>query len=118
MGKIKAIVKRPDEAVGHVTWISNRLEAMQATVGGHIETAELLPGVVMICNEEGKLLGLPKNFQMRGDVIVGTVIICGVDGEEFGDIPIPLDQWRRRLMVWGNKIGDEKGEELEDGEKD
>ena len=53
--KIKAIVKRPDEQYGHMTWISNTLENLQRTVGGHIETISLPGGAVIICDEEGRL---------------------------------------------------------------
>ena len=38
MAKIKVIIKRPDEKYGHVTHISPRLENLQKTVEGYIET--------------------------------------------------------------------------------
>ena len=34
MAMLRAIVKRPDELVGHMTNVSDRLETMQKTVGG------------------------------------------------------------------------------------
>ena len=38
------------------------LEEMQAIVGGYIETVPCKqPGMMMVVNEEGKLLGLPRN---------------------------------------------------------
>ena len=104
--KIRVIIKRPDEKYGHMTWISNTLENLQRTVEGHIETVTISKdkGLIMICNEEGKLLGLEKNFIMGTppfhDVIVGTVILCGTDGEDFTDIPILFSAWKFMLDKW------------------
>ena len=107
MNKIKAIIKRPDEPIGHVSWISDTLENLQRTVGGLIEVVPITPdGLVMICNEEGKLRGLEKNFvmgMMCKDVIVGDVIICGTEGEEFADVPIDRKTWATLLEKWGNR---------------
>lgn len=105
MNKIKAIIKRPDEDYGHVTWISGRLENLQKTVGGHIEVVALTKHLVIICNEDGKLLNLDNNFYLGSriqDMIVGNAIVCGVEGEEFSDIPIDFTAWKRMLTEWGN----------------
>ena len=108
--KIKCIVKRPDEQFGHMTWISDSLENLQKTVGGYIETVTLDNGVVLICNEEGKIRYMPYNFTLRRmwrvvtiqNVIFGTVIVCGADGYEFTDIPIDFNEWKSLLCEWGN----------------
>lgn len=105
--KRKVIIKRPDEQFGHVTNISTSLKNLQKTVDGYIETVTLMnnPKVVMICNEEGKLQNLQRNFRMGTifpDIIRGTVIICGADGDDLSDIPISFDQWKKLLEIWGN----------------
>ena len=113
--KIKCIVKRPDEQFGHMTWVSDSLENLQKTVGGYIETIALDNGVVLICNEEGKLRDMPYNFTRRKLIgsnafanlygqfpIFGTVIACGADGDEFADIPIDFNEWKALLCEWGN----------------
>lgn len=106
MSKIRVIIKRPDERYGHVTNISHTLENLQKTVEGHIETVTVAADTVMICNEEGKILDLPKNFRMGmwpfSDVIRGTVIIAGVDGEDFCDVPLSFTNWKLLLKTWGN----------------
>lgn len=94
MAKIKVIIKRPDEKYGHVTHISARLENLQNTVGGYIETVPVIKGVILICNEEGKLKDLEPNMWLFGDLIRGTVIVCGQEGEELADVPITLQQWK------------------------
>ena len=110
MSKTKVIIKRPDEKAGHVTSISMTLKNLQKIVEGHIEVLTISkdPKVVMICNEEGKLLDLPKNFRIGGpiffDTIRGTVIICGVDGDDFADVPISFAAWKDLLKAWGNEL--------------
>lgn len=107
MEKIKVIIKRPDEQYGHVTNISPSLQNLQKTVEGCIEQVGIGGSTVMICNEEGKIKGLERNFVVGfsgfiADVICGTVIIAGVDGEELADVPISFDVWKRLLKEWGN----------------
>ena len=65
--------------------IPNSLAAMQAEVGGYIEVVPLSKRIKLICNEEGWLLGLPTNFELFDNAIVGNVFFCAVDesGEDF-----------------------------------
>lgn len=105
-GKIRCIIKRPDEQYGHVTNISTSLKNLQRQVDGPIETVPCGAGAVIICNEEGKLRGLEPNFMMGKlpfmDVIVGDVIVIGVDGEEFCDLQMDFSTWKNLLKEWGN----------------
>ena len=95
MKKIKCIVKRPDEAYGHMTNVSNSLENLQKTVGGYIETYPLNEKCIAILNEEGKIKGLDPCLRIHDfDVLVGTIIIVGTNGEEFDDIPIDFKTWK------------------------
>lgn len=75
--------------------IESRLTAMQMTVGGYIEA--IYPWwdeVALVCNDTGKIMGLPLNrplFNDDGeliDFIAGTFFICGasVDSGEFGSL--------------------------------
>lgn len=104
--KIRAIVKRPDEPYGHVTHISNTLKNFQRIVDGPIETVPLTDNTVIICNEEGKIRNLDKNFVIRyvigGDIICGEIAIVGIDGEQFCDCPLSFSIWKRLLTQWGN----------------
>ena len=102
MGKIKAIVKRADEEYGHTTWISNSLINYQRIVGGYIETLTLCEDptsdpIVIICNEEGLINGLPFNCSVGGHLIHGDIAVVGTDGEDFADIPIDFKTWK---SVW------------------
>ena len=73
--------------------LEDSLASMQRAVGGLIQ-AVYEPGgrdAALICNEEGKLLGLPLNRALRNedgkiyDVIAGIFFICGAppDSESF-----------------------------------
>lgn len=103
--KIRAIIKRPDEPYGHMTNISHTLENLQKTVGGYIEVLTVRPGLVIICNEDGKNLGLEKNFPIPGDYLVGTIIVLGTEGEEFTDIPIEFAEWKEMLKTFKEVAG-------------
>lgn len=96
--KIKVIIKRPDEEYGHVTAISNTLKNLQNTVGGYIETLTM-PGYTLIVNEEGIEEGIPLdlhyNCNVAGFNLFGTIIVAGVKGDEFADVGISFDEWKK-----------------------
>lgn len=77
--------------------IENTLEAKQKLVGGYIEM-ECPPihddSAVVICNEEGKLLGLEPNIYLFTEEGIPYDVICGdcfivdapLDSDEFGSL--------------------------------
>lgn len=77
---VKEVGKNPE-----VREIENKLSVLQGLVGGHIEVVRIAD-VLLICNEEGKLDGLPANFSTGHDVIVGTAVFVSHDnsGEFIG----------------------------------
>lgn len=101
MYKMRVLVKRPDEEFGHICNISNRLENLQKTVGGYIETitiARTTDGkpIILVCNEEGKLQGLEHNIFLNSEdrlgvhyseEIVGTFFLCSAEGEDLCNLP-------------------------------
>lgn len=101
---MNCIIKRPFEPIGRIREIDNTLEALQKAVDGYIETVTVRNGLVIICNEEGKLTGMAPNFKIGSEQIVGTVIVVGVDGEEFTDVPIDFGEWEEMLVEWGNAL--------------
>lgn len=79
--------------------IENTLEAMQNIVGDDIEVYEPFDDeIAIVCNEEGKVKGLPLNraiYSDRGelvDIIAGTFFVCyaPVDSEGFLNLPKEL----------------------------
>ena len=72
--------------------IGSSLEDMQRLVGGHIQVVyPFTEEVALVCNEEGKLQGLPLNRALRDsggevyDIISGTFFLCAApaDSENF-----------------------------------
>lgn len=79
---MRAIRKRPGE-MPEITDVENTLEALQKEVGGQIESLRFAADATVLCNEEGKLLGLQPNVWFLGDVLCGTILIVGVRGDAF-----------------------------------
>lgn len=75
----------------YIKEIKENLEELQKLVGGYLETlTDLKNGVCLVFNEEGRLKGLPYNrdFVLSYGVvsIVGDAFICGIEGDDFGDL--------------------------------
>lgn len=70
--------KAPERAI-----LGNKLSSMQEAVGGLIEFVYLTDTVAVLCNDEGKLIGLEGNRSLGNDILVGTfyVVGFGLDGE-------------------------------------
>lgn len=84
--RMRVIMKQPGKDPTQIL-IPNDLKLLQDIVGGYIETVYLGDGIVMICNEEGKNMGLEPNFTLGGETIVGTVLFCGAGEEDFVNCP-------------------------------
>lgn len=80
MVKIIVIEPSKEPEVRELKEIS--LKAMQEIVEGYIEVIGFDRDTLLVINEEGKLRNLPLNFQIRHHTIVGTVFICGKQGED------------------------------------
>jgi hypothetical protein len=93
MSKIKAYIKAPGKKP-HSIRISNTIENLQSHVGGYIETVTLTEDLVIICNEEGRLIGLPHNCEVHGVDFVGTIIFVGISGDEFCDVTISWEGFK------------------------
>lgn len=104
---MKAIIKEAGERA-RIADIPNTLAGLQSLVGGYIEVVSIFPGSTFICNEEGRILGLPRNGLLD---FVGTVLVVGVDGDEFTDL---TDQQARELLAYCN-FGKTSKEALIDG---
>ena len=88
---MKILIVEPGQAP-RTAEISGTLREMQALVGGLIQAVYPFgEPVALVCNDEGKLLGLPLNRALRlengrvYDVVAGTFFLCGAppDSERF-----------------------------------
>ena len=91
---MRVIIKHPGRQAT-VEDIDNTLEALQSIVGGYIQVISVATNCVMICNEEGRLLGLPRNNRIAGVDFCGPVIIAGADGCDFTDCPVTLEGFEK-----------------------
>lgn len=82
---MRAIRKRPGQEP-QIIDVENSLEALQREVDGWIETVTFAEDACVICNEEGRIQGLPFNLELMGILFFGTILIVGVDGENFTDL--------------------------------
>lgn len=78
--------------------IENSLEKMQEMVGGYIEIVHAFSNVYLVCNEEGKNIGLEPNFAFNADVIVGNVLFAAVNNE--GDFESLTTQQQELVMFY------------------
>lgn len=78
-GKLMRVVYVEPGKPPYAAEILHRLEAEQKAVGGRIEVAYNQDGTCLVCNEEGKLIGMEANRRI-GDgtsIVVGPFFICG-----------------------------------------
>lgn len=87
--------------------IEGSLRSMQEIVGGYIQAYyPWMDEVAIICNDEGKIMGLPFNRPIFGehgelvDIIAGTFFVCGapMDSGTFTDLPEELIEHYTRMF--------------------
>jgi hypothetical protein len=79
---IRGIVKLPGKEPTITETIENSLDGLQRSVEGYIETVTM-DDCVVICNEEGRLLGMKDNCVFRGVDFVGPIVVVGRKYDEF-----------------------------------
>lgn len=86
---MRVLVVEPEKEP-YVKEIDSGLNSLQKEVGGYIEAVYPFEDpVAIICNEEGKLEGLPLNRALRDedgnvyDIIAGTFLIAGLSEDNF-----------------------------------
>lgn len=88
---IRVVFLEPGK-LARVADIDSSLEGLQKTVDGWIEAVyPFEEEVCIVCNEEGKLIGMPLNRAIRydgqiTDIIAGPCFICSCDKANFGSL--------------------------------
>lgn len=86
--------------------IPTGLESMQPEVEGYIEAVYPYEDpVALICNDEGKINGLPLNRALKDDsgniydVIAGNFLVVGLTDDDFGSLSDDLiEKFRDKFM--------------------
>lgn len=75
------------------------LRSLQKAVDGDIQAVYPYDdAVALICNDEGKVMGLPLNRALRDekgeiyDIVAGKFFICGLGEEDFASLPKELQK--------------------------
>lgn len=79
---MKIVVKKVNQNP-QVMYINGDLKEMQDIVGGYIEAFHVVNDILCVCNEEGKITGLPVNFNFGKDYICGDVFFVAEGDEDF-----------------------------------
>ena len=118
MEKIKVILCKAGECA-QIVEIEDSLESFQKIVEGMIE--EYMPfedDVAIVCNDEGKMLGLPLNRAIEDedgrimDIIAGDFFICYApwESEKFLSLPTELAEKYKEKFYWPEQIFLKNGE--------
>ena len=113
----KIILVEPGKEA-RITEMELTLENMQATVGGLIQA--IYPWedkVALVCNDEGKILGMEPNRALQDengkvyDIVHGTFFICGLTEDDFGGLTDELaekylDKFRHPEYFMRTKAGE------------
>ena len=107
--KIDVLIVEPGKGP-RLTTVADDLEHLQQIVGGPIEAGCYLPQrVMLICNGEGKNMGLPPNRPNptdSEDTICGTFLLCGFEGERFASLsPAQQTQFQAYFALPGSEGG-------------
>lgn len=93
---MRVLLVEPGKAARPVE-MKNDLHEMQQMVGGPIQA--LYPWeepVAIVCNDEGKNMGLPLNRVLENyDIIAGAFFVCGIQGENFSSL---TDQYLEKYL--------------------
>ena len=89
---MKVLIVEPEKA-SRAMEIDGSLKSMQELVGGTIQAIyPFKEEIALVCNDDGKLLGLPLNRALRDsatgaiyEIIAGTFFLCGapLDSDTF-----------------------------------
>ncbi|WP_270302945.1 DUF3846 domain-containing protein [Baileyella intestinalis] len=128
--KLRVLLLRPGE-LAEIAEIEDNLESMQSLVEGNIE--EYMPfedasdprvgDCAIVCNEEGKMLGMELNrgiFDQNGrlqEIIAGPFFICyaPVESEKFLSMPPDLEEkMRKKIRTSGAVLCNGKRDQVEE----
>lgn len=108
---MKVVLCEPGKKA-QIAEIGNKLEDMQKVVGGLIQAVyPFTDNVALVCNEEGKIDGLPLNRALFvydsdpdtrsvdiTDFICGTFFICGLGEDDFDSLSdMLLEKYEHRF---------------------
>ncbi|MGN1299454.1 MAG: DUF3846 domain-containing protein [Candidatus Scatovivens sp.] len=119
-GKIRVLYKEVGQ-IPKMMLIDNTLRAKQKLVGGLIEVVQYDEDVVLVCNEEGKILNMPPNLVFDYDYIAGNCFVIGDDYErgEFRSLSFEeIEKYTKELNKRSFKYLEDKEKSLKEKQKE
>ena len=104
MIKMPKIIVKPVDGKPYVANIKDELSEYQQLVGGNIESFPISDNTTVLCNEEGKLRGLPYNCNIKREAFVGTIAFIGYDEDKFVDVPMSIADVEKECKDLSHKI--------------
>lgn len=94
MSEMMTVVLLEPHKKARIIEFEHTLESMQNLVGGYIEAVYPFEDeVAIICNDEGKINGMPYNRAIREedtneimDIVAGPFFVCGLTEDNFGSL--------------------------------
>ena len=81
-----------------VSEVGRDLLSMQKAVHGPLEVLNNQDGTVLLCNDEGKLIGMEGNRHVGDDVIAGPFLLIGDNGENLRSLTdAEVDRYMERF---------------------
>ena len=111
--EIKVLMVEPGKTP-KVTTIKNELESLQDAVSigagerGLIEIITISEDACILCNEEGKLIGLEPNRRLGDDILCGVFYVTGNGEEDLASLSEENIEAYKKIF--------EKPESFEDGD--
>ena len=104
MDQLRGLLVKPNKLPEEITF-DNSLEKKQELVEGYIEYAysDDFPDVAFICNEEGKINGLPYNRDIGHDIIAGNFIIISSNVKDGEDVSLSDKQIEKYKKIFNDK---------------
>jgi hypothetical protein len=96
--KLRVIRKEPNQDP-EIIVIDDTLDAMQKEVLGYIEAVTIATDTVVICNEEGLLIGMTPNCRLADHLFFGPILVVGTDEDRLADVPDEAF-WMKQIKPW------------------
>lgn len=114
--KMRVILVEPNKKAC-IDYIEPGYRSLQAIVGGTFQAIYPYEDLVaLICNDEGKLLGMPPNRALYDedgklyDIIAGTFLVVGLSEDDFCSLPPDLAEKYLKQFLKAERFFNIEGE--------
>ena len=88
------VIKKAPGRQAEFAFIDGSLDSIQKAVGGYFRPVSLFDQLVLLCNDDGEILGMEPNFPIQGlGMIVGPVVFVREEKENF--VSVSEDDMRK-----------------------